>query len=59
MTRDEVRAIVFEVLQELLEGTVKWGTERTPDGEEWNRQVFDGELFVERVFAKLPPSSES
>ena len=50
MTRDEVRAIVIELLKELTAGTISNKPERDADGEEFNNYVFDGEAFVDRIF---------
>lgn len=51
MTREEVRSIVIELLKELTTGTVKYEPEQDADGDEWNNYVFDGEEFVDRIFA--------
>ena len=52
MDRNEVRAIVIELLQELLAGTVKNVPVLTRDGDEWNHLVFDATEFVGRVFSR-------
>lgn len=50
MTREEVRQIVIELLQELTEGLVKSDPVVDEDGDEWNNDTFDGEEFVNRIF---------
>ena len=48
-TREEIRAIVIELLQELVTGTLKNEPTQTSDGDEYNNYVFDGEAFVDRI----------
>ena len=56
MTRDEVKSIVIELLQELTTGIVRNQPTKDADGDEWNNYVFDGEKFVDRIFSKQPVS---
>lgn len=45
----QVRQIVLSVLREALVGTVRNEPEKTPDGDEWNNYVFDGDDFRTNV----------
>lgn len=49
MNKSEVRTIVLELLSELVAGTLKSYSIKTPDGDEHSDIAFDGEEFVCRV----------
>ncbi len=48
LTESDVRKVVIQTLRELVSGTVENNPEQD-DGDGWNKLVFDGVAFVERV----------